>query len=1561
MAVTIDSLQVEIKANANNVEKSIDSLVASLTKMETAMKGIDSSGVTRSIKMVTSSFKGLAVKNFTIFDSHSKKLVKNFGDINNGARRSSSIINSVANSFSKLNRNTKNTSDIFDKISKSIGKMYQKFFYIRWGLSKLKSSIEDSMDYVETYNYFQASFGQVGELAVKEMGQAGEDSAQAYYDSFSQRARKLTAKLTGWNVDDNGVLSATGSKSLGLNPTKTMNAQAQFAQMASSMGVASEQALKLSNALTMIGADLASVKNENFEDTWGRMASGLVGMSRTLDRYGVNIRNANMETKLAELGIDATVSSLSQADKALLRTIILLDSSRYAWGDLAKTIQSPSNQIRMLASNVKMLGQMLGNLFLPIVAKVLPYINALVVALQRLMVAIAKFFGIDMSKFTSSVGGGSDAVSDILDGAEGLDDALGDANENAKKLKNNLLGVDELNIVSDNDDGGSGLDIGGVNGALAGALDDILGEYESVWEKAFKELEDRIQELADKIQKIFLALIDPIRKAWAKVGEDVIKAWKYALQEVGALLKSIGSDFMEMWAQEKTVKIFENLFNIFKDIGLIIGNLAKNFREAWDENDRGLHIFENLRDIAVGFTGALKEIFDYAVKISETINFAPLLEGAEHLTRAIADNSENIFGIWADMWKRIIDFGAYLVETFIPALEEIGSKVVKGIDWATLRENLNTIMTALEKIAEVILNWVLVALDKLADVVIKFVNGDFIKTLAKDFETLAKSLENAKSIKDVINAIFDFGDSEAKNIIGAFNNIVQKIRKTLTKMLKEGDFKLIGKRLGKLFNTIVDSLDMKAIGDTIGKMIIGLEQIISNALAKINWFKLGQKIGDLLANIHWKEILARAVGIILQAIGGLLSALGGQFLKAPLATALEVAIGLMVITSPVRKLIEKIALELGGKWVVEKIASHFGISLTKGITQATETATATLSKTPLKMDLQMFGGSASGGLLSTIGTIVSKLAGIALAIGGLITAGENFFDMFRDGFDWMNEALMLLGLAIAGVGAVILGAPATVVAVVGAIIATVATLVVVIKDHWEEIKGFFANLGEWLSTNIGQPVEHFFTETIPNAFNNFADKVSTWVTNTKQSFSEWAENVGNTVKGWADNVVDTVGKWATNTENKLKEWNQNAKNAIASWFDETKQKFDTWRDNVERTIREWSENVQSTVREWSGKVVNQLKEWKQNATDSIRTWFDETKGKFETWSDSVKRTVQDWKDTCSRHFDEWKTNVVNTLSSWAEEAKGRVEEFKEKAENFVTTFKDNTQRKFEEWKTNVSDTLENWKTEAKAKIEDFKTKAEGFIETFRTTTQQKFETWKTTVLDHVENFRKNAQQKISDFRDKAGDFLEKFKNESSDKIEKFKTDTEGKMEKWKTNISTMLTKFKDEGINTVKAFVTGCQEWFQAHHWTFDGIKQGLGQAFDNAMSWVKSKWADMKSWFSNLDFSFGWNGDYYSGRSYGTYATGGFPEDGWFRASHGELMGKFDNGQSVVANNQQIIAGIEGGVERAVANTLAPYLSQIADNTLKTANKNQSVVIDGREIVTAYDNRKARNGFSFT
>ena len=184
---------------------------------------------------------------------------------------------------------------------------------------------------------------------------------------------------------------------------------------------------------------------------------------------------------------------------------------------------------------------------------------------------------------------------------------------------------------------------------------------------------------------------------------------------------------------------------------------------------------------------------------------------------------------------------------------------------------------------------------------------------------------------------------------------------------------------------------------------------------------------------------------------------------------------------------------------------------------------------------------------------------------------------------------------------------------------------------------------------------------------------------------------------------------------------------------------------------------------------------------------------------------------------------------------------------------------------------------------------------------------------------------------------------------------------------------------------TGFYKWwnervkpkFTKERWTFNGIKDGIEQAFNNAIGGAKQIWNNFANWV-NDKLSFSWNAVVIAGRELvpagsinlgriPTFEQGGFPETGqlFMARENGinEMVGQIGN-RNAVANNDQIVEavsiGVSNGVADAVQQALAPYLSQIAQNTREVADKNFSANIDGRTLVSEIDNRRNRNGFQF-
>lgn len=745
---------------------SLANLVSSITKLggkaaTTAIPNIQALGVALSQLMATLSHAPAVSQNLIQMTTALANLSGNGSRVSSASTAMYRGLNLYSSSASRATKATKG-------LVSQIGMFYAKCFLLIRGAKALWKATESSMDYIETLNYFDAAWGQVAGNAAGEWKKAGYESAEAYAKSFSERAKALTGKMTGFQPDAYGNLIATGMPSLGLDPEKLMNYQATFGQMASSMGVASETALKLSNALTMIGADLASVKNLKFEDVWQDMASGMVGMSRTLDKYGVNIRNVNLQEKLYELGIDAKIAKLGQQDKALLRTIILLQSTKYAWGDMADTIGQPANQLRLLQANFANLARTIGNLLLPIVSKVLPYINALVIAIQRLFSWIGGLLGIKIGGFSSSIGSAATDFGDMEDAADGIADSTGDAAKNTKKMADNLQEFDNLNVVNSQKDSGSGGSGsgGGAGGLLDDAFNDAFAEYQLAWDKAFANMENSAQELADKITRAF----QRIWEAAEPTRESLKRLWNEGLARLGdftwTALKDFWSEFLVpvgKWTLGTGLPMLVDNINAFlmKIDFPAINDALRNFWQA-------------LTPFATKVGEGLIEFFGDLLSIgADFINFTVpngINRVAEALRKISPDTAEKIgyaLGVVATgiMGFKTIDVAVKGVKNIYSPLQKL-FKLVGPMKYVAIAGGIAGLVFALDKFGVIDVNWSVLAtgFKNLASALGKFVSGigqgliNFIKGITPIVSPTLESLINGTGkafefMAKVLNAI----------------------------------------------------------------------------------------------------------------------------------------------------------------------------------------------------------------------------------------------------------------------------------------------------------------------------------------------------------------------------------------------------------------------------------------------------------------------------------------------------------------------------------------------------------------------------------------------------------------------------------------------------------------------------------------------------------------------------------------------------------------------------------------------------------------------------------------
>lgn len=878
-----------------NISQPINTFVQSISQLANAG---DKTGKTATqLKDLANSLKSFFQTMSTAprISSSTIRMTQAIAQLANSGANAGRAARSTAGAFSRLGQGAAASTGKVRKLGNAVGNvgskarkslpsimsLVAKFWTLKFAVGKFGSAIESSMNFLEDYNYFQAAFRQVADKAGKTWSEAGYDSAEAYADSFSQRARELTAKMSGFDVSDNGILSANKTgKSLGMDPSVLLNYQGQFAQLSSSMGTTSEQALKLSNALTMIGADLASVKNLDFKTVYENLSSGLVGMSRAVDKYGANIRVANLQQYASNLGLQTAVSKMDQASKAMLRTIVILDSTRYAWADMANTINMPANQLRILRANLVSCARALGNIFMPVVAAVLPYINGLVIAFQRLLTYIGSLLGVDtkIGNMFGSIGGGSENLSNALDsiddsGISDVDDATKDTDNNlknatksAKKLKQFLASYDELEIMSKDDSSLSNLanskiktptlDTSAIDaGILNDALDKLLNEYQKKWDAAYNSMENKAMAFANKVTDAF--------KKLAKAAEPTTKAlknlWDNGLKQLRDFTWTALKDFwnhflvpLGKWTLGE--KGLPRLINAFNDFLMKIN---------WDKINASLvQLWDVLEPFAENIgTGLLDFFDDFFDKAADGVNKLPdLIDRFKEFIAAFSPKQAQSIGYF--LGQLLTAFVAFKGLTWFGSIFGKDGVIGKGIamlaahPYASIAVGLGLTVAALDKFGVIDVDWdgLLTRIGNLKDVIV-----NFIKNI--DWDSLVKT------IGDVWDVFQPFAEGFADGFISFFDIMLNDIG-------------------APLINTLVSVLD--AFAKALGKLDDKQIEALGNALAQFfiikGSIKFARNIYNVVSSISALRTIFGGLGTVLSTASGALQTFFGSGLGSTLVT-----------------------------------------------------------------------------------------------------------------------------------------------------------------------------------------------------------------------------------------------------------------------------------------------------------------------------------------------------------------------------------------------------------------------------------------------------------------------------------------------------------------------------------------------------------------------------------------------------------------------------------------------------------------------------------------------------
>lgn len=289
---------------------------------------------------------------------------------------------------------------------------------------------------------------------------------------------------------------------MGIDPAQWLRNQGVFNTLLTGFGDTAERAQLMSQNLTQLGYDISSFFNISIEDAMQKLQSGISGELEPLRRLGYDLSQARLEQTALNLGIKESVANMTQAEKAELRYYAIMTQVTTAQGDMARTLEAPANQLRILQAQLTQAARAIGNIFIPALNAILPYAIAVVQVIREIANALANLAGFKLTEVDYS------GVNSAAVGAGSLADNLDDAAGAAKKLKQYTAGFDELNVFAPNTGSGSGVGAGGAGGFdfdlptydfLGDAVQTRIGEIQ-------KMIEDTLAEITTIVSGFMLAV-----------------------------------------------------------------------------------------------------------------------------------------------------------------------------------------------------------------------------------------------------------------------------------------------------------------------------------------------------------------------------------------------------------------------------------------------------------------------------------------------------------------------------------------------------------------------------------------------------------------------------------------------------------------------------------------------------------------------------------------------------------------------------------------------------------------------------------------------------------------------------------------------------------------------------------------------------------------------------------------------------------------------------------------------------------------------------------------------
>lgn len=572
LATAISNLRT--KGNVAKVCSSLDKLSASISALKSASTGLDG------LSKITSFMNGLAnvdltqsakgirsvanalnkISSVNLGNMDFSRLGSKMSSLKNGLSPISSIgdssikslrgVSSAINSIAKIPSITKKLdsktlddfAEVCKKVASAISPLASKLDKVGRSFSSLPSKIKSAINSTTRFSSANQKVSSSLSSLASQLEAIKKRAAQLV--SLKAIATYLANAVTKFNdfyeatdLFNNAMGELSGQATelinkmeslLGIDPTEAMTNIATIQSLATSFGLASDKAYILSKNLTQLAYDESSYWNKDTATTFTAISSAISGELEPIRRLGVDLSQARLQQELLALGFNKQVSTLSQADKAVLRYIAIMKQTTNIQGNLAQTISSPANMVRILKSEISQLAKAVGQLLYPAFKAILPVLIAAVDLIKEFVVSLASVFGqkiefTDFSKTQKDIGGVTDAMDDTADATKAA----------AKAAKDYAMGFDELNIIDPSQSSGSsGSGGSGAAGNLLGDVDlsqyDMFKDYAG---SAVDEIKAKLKSLdsfqigtqiGEQMNKLMQMIYDAVHSVdWVSLGATI--------------------------------------------------------------------------------------------------------------------------------------------------------------------------------------------------------------------------------------------------------------------------------------------------------------------------------------------------------------------------------------------------------------------------------------------------------------------------------------------------------------------------------------------------------------------------------------------------------------------------------------------------------------------------------------------------------------------------------------------------------------------------------------------------------------------------------------------------------------------------------------------------------------------------------------------------------------------------------------------------------------------------------------------------------------------------------